>query len=49
MGIDYHTQLDGPAARGDLVRPYTLLAPSFINIPNVYAVSDVFAHPIRYH
>jgi len=21
MGIDYHTQLDGPAARGDLVRP----------------------------
>ena len=28
---------------------YTLLAPSYINILNVYAVSEMFAHPIRYH
>jgi len=28
---------------------YMLHALLFINIPNVYAVSDVFAHPIHYH
>ena len=27
---------------------YTLLAPSYINILNVYAVSDTFPHPVRH-
>lgn len=30
-------------AHGDVVR---LLAPSYINVPNVYAVSDMFAHQL---
>jgi len=49
VGIDYHTQLGGAVAHGDLVRPVTLLTLSYINILNIYAVSKVFAHPIWYH
>ena len=49
MGVDYRTQLGEAVAHGDLVRPVTLLALSYINILNVHAVSGVFAHPICYH
>ena len=51
IGIDYHIQLAGPVAHGDLICP--VHAPctiwQYINILNVYAVSDMFVHLTHYH
>jgi len=47
IDIDYCTQLAGPLAHGDLVRPVHAHRTVNINILNVYTVSDIFAHPIH--
>jgi hypothetical protein len=51
MSVDYGIPLlvDGPVAHGHLISAVYAPCTVIINIPNVYAVNDMLAHPISTH